>query len=450
VDRVRSQRLLAVVGPQLAGSNSRLTSVTEVQDALRTIAPTMEGKKSMEARRLRANLMALVSCCMIASLSAEVVHAASYRTTNFVVTAARAEFAKQVADQAEAFRRDLAMQWLGRELPQWRDPCPIRVNAAPHLGAGGATTFMFQNNQPFGWTMEIQGSEERILDAVLPHEITHTIFATHFGCPLPRWADEGACTTVECALEKTKHERMLREFLTSNPPRSIAFNRMVEMKEYPHDIMPLYAQGHSVVQYLLNHGGQQRFVAFLGEAMQSNNWNGAVDKHYGFRDLSDLQVNWVEWVRQGSPSFAVDRHNAAADPIALAATQATRQRDDLVIRGQAPAKQSFLATLTGGDSWYARQRDRQPEAVAQADPHQGPAPSTAPTSITPLPAIVQPAETPRTAARTADQRPRPFTVTGDNVWQSSNSSVVRRPVEDKQRPVEKFDAPLRAGGTIWR
>ena len=37
----------------------------------------------------------------------------------------------------------------------------------------------------------------RILDSVLPHEITHTIFATHFGQPLPRWADEGACTTVD-------------------------------------------------------------------------------------------------------------------------------------------------------------------------------------------------------------------------------------------------------------
>ena len=52
-------------------------------------------------------------------------------------------------------------------------------------------------DEVFGWDMKIQGSEERVLDSVLPHEVTHTIFASHFRQPLPRWADEGACTTVE-------------------------------------------------------------------------------------------------------------------------------------------------------------------------------------------------------------------------------------------------------------
>ena len=61
--------------------------------------------------------------------------------------------------------------------------------------------------------MSIQGSRQRILDSVLPHEVTHTIFASHFRQPLPRWADEGACTTVEHASERAKQEKMLIEFL---------------------------------------------------------------------------------------------------------------------------------------------------------------------------------------------------------------------------------------------
>ena len=64
--------------------------------------------------------------------------------------------------------------------------------------------------------MKIQGSRERILDSVLPHEITHTIFATHFGRPLPRWADEGACTTVEHASEKAKQDKLLIQFLLTD------------------------------------------------------------------------------------------------------------------------------------------------------------------------------------------------------------------------------------------
>ena len=118
---------------------------------------------------------------------------ASHRTENFLVTAPTDRFAKTVAESAERYRRELAVEWLGHELPPWRDKCPIQVHVGPQYGAGGTTSFMFQNEAPFGWTMSIQGSPERILDSVLPHEVTHTIFATHFGCPLPRWADEGAC-----------------------------------------------------------------------------------------------------------------------------------------------------------------------------------------------------------------------------------------------------------------
>ncbi len=33
--------------------------------------------------------------------------------------------------------------------------------------------------------MEVIGTPERILDSVLPHEVTHTILATYFGRPLP-------------------------------------------------------------------------------------------------------------------------------------------------------------------------------------------------------------------------------------------------------------------------
>ena len=141
----------------------------------------------MDARRFRAAMIA-------ASL---LFLGAGYRTQNFIVTAPTPHFAQQVAISAENYRRDLAVEWLGRELPPWQEPCPIRVEVGPHLGAGGATSFAFVGGQPTGWTMSIQGSAERVLDSVLPHEVTHTIFATHYGRPLPRWADEGACTIVE-------------------------------------------------------------------------------------------------------------------------------------------------------------------------------------------------------------------------------------------------------------
>jgi hypothetical protein len=237
---------------------------------------------------------------------------ASYRTENFIVTAGDDQLARAVATAAETYRRDLAIEWLGQELPGWRDKCPIRVNAGPNLGAGGVTQFMFEGRQPIGWSMTIQGTPERILDSVLPHEITHTIFATHFGRPLPRWADEGACTTVEHEVERRKQHRLLYEFLTTG--RGIAFNQMFAMTEYPPDVLPLYSQGYSLARFFIAQGGKQKFVKYVGDGMNTNNWPAVTRQYYGYRDLSELQVTWLEWVRQGSgPLPNTDTQIAQAD-----------------------------------------------------------------------------------------------------------------------------------------
>lgn len=244
--------------------------------------------------------------------------AAGYRTTNFTVSAPTPELAKEIGDRAEVSRRDLAVEWLGQELPPWNKPCPIHARVAPKLGAGGATSFVFDRGQVFGWKMNIQGSRERILDSVVPHEVTHTIFASYFRRPLPRWADEGACTTVEHRSEIAKQERMLIEFLKTK--RGIAFSDMFVMKDYPSDVMPLYAQGHSLAQWLIESRGRKAFIEFLGDGMQDENWPRAIERHYGFDSLASLQETWLDWVKSGRP-----RLTPATSPITqLVANTRTR------------------------------------------------------------------------------------------------------------------------------
>ena len=229
------------------------------------------------------------------------VMGASYRTQNFIVTAANPTMAREVAVAAEHFRKQLADEWLGYQLQPWQLPIPIRVHAAGHLGAGGVTSFVFVDNIPQQWQMTLQGTRQRILDSVLPHEISHAVFATHFGRPLPRWADEGACTTVEHSSEKKKQHSLLIRYLTSN--RGIPFNQMLRMKEYPRDIMTLYSQGFSVSQYLIAYRGKKTFIKFLERAMHDGDWDAAIDEYYPFDNASDLQKNWVAWVGKGSPSI---------------------------------------------------------------------------------------------------------------------------------------------------
>ncbi len=294
----------------------------------------------MEARIRGATLLVLV---LVASLGA------SYRTNNFIVNAPSKHFARQVGDMAETFRRDLAIAWIGKAMPNWSEPCPIRVE--PGGGAGGATSFMFHNGEVFGWKMQIQGSPERILDSVLPHEVTHTIFASYFRQPLPRWADEGACTTVEHQSERDKQQRMLIQFLRTG--RGIAFNKMFAMKEYPSDIMPLYSQGHSLASFLVHQGGRQKFMQYVKDGLEADgSWSKVTTHHYGFTNLGHLQQTWLEWVRQGSPApiplAMLPRKNSSGILLAQASQELSRssgvtvrgQSEDVAPRGSGTARPS--------------------------------------------------------------------------------------------------------------
>lgn len=337
----------------------------------------------MEALVVRARC-ALLFAAFSTLVWCPTANAASHRTTNFIVTAANKALAVEIAESAERYRADLAVQWLGRELPRWREPCPIRADVGQHLGAGGATSFIFETKehmfarpvsrpagdglfqaqpagQPRGWRMSVQGSRQRVLDSVLPHEVTHTIFATHFGRPLPRWADEGACTTVEHVSEKAKQHHMLYRFLKDD--KGIAFNRMFSMDEYPADILPLYSQGFSLVRFLLAQGGRQKFVQYVGDGLDTNDWTASTRKHYGFSSISDLQVTWLDWVRAGSPNTVPSHQDQRparpgferdfnAVPRGIARTDLAPAP-----RGNELAANSSTSSNASGTSWYAQQKN---------------------------------------------------------------------------------------------
>ena len=297
-----------------------------------------------------------------------VANAAGYRTTNFTVAAPSPQLAKEIGDAAEQWRRELAIEWLGRELPAWGAPCPIKALVAPHLGAGGATSFVFDGGEVFNWDMEIQGSRERVLDSVLPHEITHTIFASHFRQAVPRWADEGACTTVEHPSEIAKQERMLIEFLKSRPSRGIAFSQMFAMKEYPRDVLPLYAQGHSLARYLISQRGKRAFLEFLADGMQDENWPRAIREHYEYEHLLALQNSWMDWVKAGRP--AIQLIEPAGQTVLASAEVPAPPASDA--RGSVEAARATL--IYGGQE--------APAATARAEAptsHQGAAATLTPT-----------------------------------------------------------------------
>jgi hypothetical protein len=324
----------------------------------------------------------LVLAAMFTAATWATTQAADFRTQNFIVMAPSHELAQAVGEAAEAYRHDLAVHWLGRALPPWQSPCPIRVIAG-NMPAQGVTQY---NRAPVrDFQMEVVGTPERILDSVLPHEVTHTILATHFGRPLPRWADEGICTTVEHESERAKHEQKLREFLRSR--RGIAMNKLFLLTEYPDDVLPMYAQGYSVCQFLIAQRGPQQFVTFLGDYMQRPSWTENIRQHYGYASLAELQEQWLAWVSVGNGP--VDRfakiemrpaNSAGANPAAMAVVPASSRLRQAPATSQPVVNQphpnataapidhlagrttpNVMAENSSEDGWYTRLRR---EAVA--------------------------------------------------------------------------------------
>ncbi|HEY2785616.1 MAG TPA: hypothetical protein VGJ05_11640 [Fimbriiglobus sp.] len=217
---------------------------------------------------------------------------------NFIVDAPNRELARKFADAAEYYRKEKAMDWLGQEMPNWKTKCPLKVIVT--LGAaGGATTFTFDGG-PNGESkvasreMEIKGKLDQLLDSVLPHEVTHTVLAHYFGRPVPRWADEGGSVLSENDEERYKHDISARELL--NQGRGIKLRHLFTMKEYPRDMIVTYAEGYSVVRFLVDQGGRKKFLTFVAEGMKGNvrNWDEACRNVYGYQSVDALEDSWIQ------------------------------------------------------------------------------------------------------------------------------------------------------------
>jgi hypothetical protein len=143
--------------------------------------------------------------------------------------------------------------------------------------------------------MHIEGSLERLLNSVLPHEVTHTVFAYHFRQPVPRWADEGGAVLSEDDVERARHDTLVRQILNT-PGRAIPLRRLFALKEYPSDVMSLYAQGFSVTNFLVNQSSKPAFLNFVAQGMRDG-WDRAVQTHYRYQSVEELEQTWLQHLR---------------------------------------------------------------------------------------------------------------------------------------------------------
>lgn len=241
-------------------------------------------------------------------------------------------------------------------------------------------------------------------------------------------------------------------------------NKLFLLTEYPSDVLPMYAQGYSVCQFLIAQNGPRSFVKFLGDYMENPSWTQNVRTHYGYESLAELQQSWLAWVSQGSGPVELFVKNAPQNnvvpaslqvalprPIDNAATQQQSQptptTDNLLARGS--------ATGSSENGWYSRLRQEaisgkpssEPSPLASSTPSQNPAAAAWPRSLGPQPEQPRPQTRPLTHSAAQPQPEQGMSAGGVEVPPASGFVDPHGgfPGERQYLP-----GSLSSGGSAWR
>lgn len=230
---------------------------------------------------------------------ADRVHAALVPVKyNFSVYAAQ-PLAKQIADVASKSRKQLSLDWFGDLLPDWDEPCKIHVEVKN--GNGGCTSLFMDQGRYMGAEMKIQGSPEGMLGSVVPHEVFHTVMASHVKKPLPRWIDEGTASCIEAESERQRLYDTLTVALAQG--QRIPFRNLIarggeifDMQDVP----VFYAESEAAVEFLVECRGRRTLGDCMLAASKSGDWPGELQKRYGLT-VDQFESQWFSWVNAGKP-----------------------------------------------------------------------------------------------------------------------------------------------------
>jgi hypothetical protein len=259
--------------------------------------------------------------------------------------------------------------------------------------------------------------------------------------------------------------------------------------------MPLYAQGYSLCRFLIEQRDRKTFIRFLSEGLQGNQWNAALNNHYGVNDLAQLQSSWLDWVRAGSPinrqapeqnggqtlvasnntpkskpnAYATPRPSAATPApgdvaqAAVAAAPAAKlvpirkpSADELLAAAEPhPEQQVDLSPIPGAEARSPETRAVQPVQLTRPQPAQQaqgrvlewaqPAPGAQSPSVAPSPAPAALAATTGSAAAASKSRIKLSSSAAQRYLPAAMSRPRPKPTEVRPSPNSQASAAVTTG-----
>ena len=194
-------------------------------------------------------------------------------TANFRIYHTDAVLAARAGQAAEAVRSQQARRWgSSATRSTWSPRCDIYLYPTPRdfaLMTGqpetspGFSTMGINGNRITARRVNLRVDHPQLIDAILPHEVTHVVLADLFTQQqIPRWADEGMAVLSEPLSEQLGRAADLAGPLADG--RVFKLNELMAI-DYPSaDAWGLYyAQSVSLTQFLVEQGTPEQFISFV-------------------------------------------------------------------------------------------------------------------------------------------------------------------------------------------
>ncbi|MCA9184749.1 MAG: hypothetical protein R3E01_27915 [Pirellulaceae bacterium] len=203
------------------------------------------------------------------------------------------EYSRQVLAAAEKYRREIAVEWLGQELPPSVGRTVINIRFDEQRDHG--LTWAIGQSRRRTHTLYLATSPELAAGSTLAHEMTHVVLATRFAGDkrLPAWLEEGIASHYDDDSRNARRRNLLRWFVeTGNWPR---LPLVLQSENIAADDAESYAVACSVKDYLLTQGDKGQLIEFGQQAVAAG-WENALQTCYNIRGADRLQSEWQQWV----------------------------------------------------------------------------------------------------------------------------------------------------------
>ncbi len=210
------------------------------------------------------------------------------------------DYVNDVLSYAERYYEDITEQLGFRrfEFWTWEKQCKIYIYPTPkeYYDATGQPVWSAATAYIKERTIKTFVRREEFLETILPHEMAHLVFREFVGykTDIPLWLDEGIASLQE------KKNRKSHLLIAGVLVKSNVFIPLPKLTRIVKEglVMPgvFYAEAASMIEFLLDRYGKEKFVAYCRYLRDNKNWEEGLKIVYGFKNLSDMNDKWVEFL----------------------------------------------------------------------------------------------------------------------------------------------------------